>query len=224
MDEEAGTFDFHRHIGNHSLDHFKRSDGFAELNADFGVFTASAESRFSNADGNGADERTSSVQGIHGNTEAVTFPAETVFDRYEAVLEDEFCRIGSADAHFVFSFADGEAWRPLADDESCQSADTAALAGIGEDDEDFGQGPVGNEAFRTVEDIAFAIFSLHSTRRNGTGIRACPRFGQGESSQVVIVDDIEVTFLLVIVTSNDDRIRSQGIGSHRRSDTGTAFA
>ena len=224
MDEEAGAFDFHSHIGDHSLDHFKGSDGFAELDADFGVFTAGAESRFGNADGNGADERTGSVQGIHGDTEAVAFPAETVFDRHEAVLEDEFCRIGSADAHFVFSFADGEARSPLADDEGCQSADAAALAGIGEDDEDFGQGPVGNEAFRTVEDIALAIFGLHGTRRNGTGIGTSPRFGQGESSQVVIVDDVEVAFLLVIVAGNDDRIRSQGIGSHRRSDTGTAFA
>ena len=78
MDEEAGAFDFHSHIGDHSLDHFKGSDGFAELDADFGVFTAGAESRFGNADGNGADERTSSVQGIHGNTEAVTFPAEVL--------------------------------------------------------------------------------------------------------------------------------------------------
>ena len=68
MDEEAGAFDFHSHIGDHSLDHFKGSDGFAELDADFGVFTAGAESRFGNADGNGADERTGSVQGIHGDT------------------------------------------------------------------------------------------------------------------------------------------------------------
>ena len=97
MDEETGSFDFHGHVGDHGLDHFKRSDGFAELDADFSIFAAGAESRFGNADGNGADERTGSVQGIHGDTEAMAFAAEAVFDRDEAVLEDEFRRVGSAD-------------------------------------------------------------------------------------------------------------------------------
>ena len=133
----------------------------------------------------------------------MAFAAETVFGRDEAVLEDEFRRIGSADAHFIFSLADCEARRPLADDEGRQAADAAALAGVGEDDEDFGQGAVGNEAFRTIEDIAFAVFGLHGPRRNGTGIRNRCRFSQGKSGQVVFIDDIEIAFLLVVVTGND---------------------
>ena len=224
MDQEAGSFDFHGHIGNHGLDHFKGSDGFAELYADLGIFAAGTESGFGNADGNGTDEGTGCIQSIHGDAEAMAFAAETVFGRDEAVLEDEFRRIGSADAHFIFSLADCEARRPLADDEGRQAADAAALAGVGEDDEDFGQGAVGNEAFRTIEDIAFAVFGLHGPRRNGTGIGTGARFSQGKSGQVVFIDDIEIAFLLVVVTGNDDGIRGQGIGSDGRSDAGTAFA
>ena len=82
----------------------------------------------------------------------------------------------------------------------------------------------GNEAFRTVEDIALAVFRLDGTGRNRAGIRTGSRFRQGKSGQIVFIDDIEIAFFLVIVAGNDDRIRCQGIRSNRRSDAGAALA
>ena len=114
------------------------------------IFRASAESRFGNTDRYGTYKGTSRIKRIHGNTEALTFTAEAIFHGYEAILENKFRRVGRTNTHLIFGLAHRKARCALLDYEGCQAANTAALTRIGEDDENFGQSTVSNEALRAV--------------------------------------------------------------------------
>ena len=92
-------------------------DRLAEGDALFGVFYRFVDSPLGNADGQGCNHRPGQVQGLHGVDEALPFFTDEVVCRDVDVLENDFCRVGQADAHFIFFFADRNARAVPFDDE-----------------------------------------------------------------------------------------------------------
>ena len=153
----------------------------------------------------------------------MTFPAQTIFYRNKAVLENQFSRIGSTYAHFIFCFSHSKSRCSLTHDKRRQSADARSFTRIGEYDEYFCQSSICYKAFCSVQHISAAVFRLDSSGGNRTGIRASPGFRKGKCSQIIFIDNIKIALFLFIITSYDDRIGSEGISCNRRRYSGTSL-
>lgn len=141
-------------------------------------------------DGYGADKGTGRVEGIHGDAEALAFPADTVCFRNDHVFQDQFARIGRADAHLVFFLADLEARRVAGHDESRQATDTAVLARVGEDQIDIGDTTIGDKGLRPVQGIGLVFLIMYGTSGNTARVGARTGFRQREGGQAAVVQHV----------------------------------
>ena len=108
VDEGAGGFDFHLHVGEHPLDRLKVGDIFAEGFAVLGVFDGFVEGALGEADGEGGDADAAAVESAESDFQALAFFAEAIFGGDFAIVENNFDGGRAALAHFFFVAADAE--------------------------------------------------------------------------------------------------------------------
>lgn len=141
------------------------------------------------------------------------------------VLENDFRRVGQADAHLIFFLADRNAWAVPFDDESRNAFDALCLVGNGKDRVDRSDAAVGDEAFRAVQYVFIALFD--SDCRPGCRIGAGIGFGQAESAETAALFTGQVfgiELLLGIRAVLEYRFQAQAGSGNSRSDTGVDFA
>ena len=91
------------------------------------------------------------------------------------VLEDNFCRVGEADAHLVFFSANGNAFAVTFNDESRDAFYALRLIRYSEYGVNGSNAAVGDEAFRAVDNIF--VTNFFSCRLAVGSIRTSIRFG-----------------------------------------------
>ena len=222
MDHQPGGFHFHSHIGNHGLDHLEGSDGLTELSSFPSIMGRNIQAGLGQTYGHSCHERTGAVQGVHGDAEALAFPAYPHGFRNHHIFQDQLTGIGRTDAHLVFFPAHTETGRPFRYDKGRQPADPAGFPGIGEHQEAVGDAPVGDEYLVPVQDVMVPVFY-------GFGgycpcIGAGARFRQSKSSQFARIQQVALVFFLFLIASQQNGVGSQGVGGNGGGDTSTALA
>ena len=156
-------------------------DGFAKSNTLFGIFDRFINSPLGNANSQRGNHGARQVQRLHGVDEALPFLANEMICRNVDVLEDDFRRIGQADAHLIFFFADGNARAVAFDDEGRNTFNAFRLVGDGKYCIDRSDTAISDEAFRAVQYVFIPLFDsdCRPSCRIGTGIG----FSQAESAE-----------------------------------------
>ena len=189
-----------------------------------GVGDSFVQGRLRQTHCHGTDEGPCGIQGVHGDTEALPFPADAVLFRNDHVFQDQFARIRRTDAHLVLFFTYLEARRVARYNERRQAADAAVFAGVRENQVDVGDTAVGDEGLGPVQGIGLLFLVMDGAGGNAAGIGTSARFGEGEGSQAAVVQHVAPHLLLRVVPGQQDRRRGEGVGSHGRSHAGTALA
>ncbi len=106
-------------------------------------------------------------------------------------------------SHLVLFLADGDARRISINSENSQPTNAARLTGIGKECDFVTDRRIGDEALRTIQDIAaIDLFCLTGYR---TCIRACSRFRQRKAGDPTVVQAVEV-FLFLFIAALVQRI------------------
>ena len=121
---------------------------------------------------------------------------------HQAVGEVQRRRARPADPELVLGLADGEAGGVPFDDEGAHPAGARRVrVGLGEDDVDLGEGGVGDEDLRPVQDVGVVL--EHRRARAGRGVGPGGGLGQGERAQAAAGGHVgEVLVLLGLVAES----------------------
>ncbi len=220
--QSSSCFGLDDHVSDHFLYHFEGSDLLAELLSLVCVVDGIFQSCLGDAYGNSTDYRARSFQGLHSDAEAHAFSADACASRDEAVIENDFRRSRSADAHLVFFFAGGNAGGISIHQEYGEATDAAGFAGICEKGNLICNRRIGDEALRAIQHIA--AFHLRRFAGHSACVRAGARFGQGEAGNTAAIQAIEVFLLLLVIAGKENREGRQRIGSAHSRYTGAALA
>ena len=145
--------------------------------------------------------------------EALPLAAEKVLLRYDAVLHDKLRRGRTADAHFLFLAAYGEAGEIPFDDERGDAAMPEGAVGHGEDDIRLRCGAVCNEDLRAVQDIMIAL--EHGCCFLRGSVRAGAGLGQTERADLSAAQQVgQISSLLLLGAEFIDRgAAERGMGA-----------
>ncbi len=150
------------------------------------------------------------VQHLHGGLEAAALDtAQQGRGRHAAIGEDDIGDLGPLLAHLAIGGADGDAGQARLDQEG-RDPSSARLGrlGPGHDGEEAGPGRVGDEALRTVQQIALALAPCAGLEARG--IRAALRLGQAEGA-----DDLARGQARQIAAASGPRCRRSGCRASR---------
>ncbi len=186
----------------------------AELRAVQGVLTGRMPAEFGGAQGTPGDAEAGLVQTAERAAQTGSI-GQQVFFRHEHVVHDDFAGQRSAEREFTFDLRRRQALHALFQDEAPDHA-----VELGPDDEDVGDGGVGNPHFVAGQDItAIGFFraGLHAAR-----IGAMVRFGQPEGADELTRGEARQIFhALFFRAIGIDRIHHQRrLDAERRPITG----
>ena len=208
VDHQAGSTQLGRHIGELKAEVLLEGDGFAKLDALFGV----SESRFigalADAESLRGNADTAAIEGLHGNAEALALFAEQVFLRHFDVVEHKFSCRGGADAHLVVGIAEAEPLPAFFYNEGGNAFDADARSGHGKNDISVGFGCVRDENFAAVKDIVVPV--EFGNRFCAAGIGAGIGLGQTEGSELFTFGQGSQIFLFLFFRAEGgDRIAAE---------------
>jgi hypothetical protein len=137
------------------------------------------EGSLGEADHLGADADAALVEGLDGDLVPLADLAEHVLRRDEAILEDQLAGARRADPELVLLLAEGEARKPLLDEEGGDALVTLGRVDRREDDEEGALGGVGDPQLAAVEDPAplLALGPRPERERVGAGALLAERVG-----------------------------------------------
>ncbi len=161
------------------VSHLELADAATELFTFLGIFYCLVHSALGDAESLASDTDTTSVEGLHGKTEAFAELTELTVLGDAAVFEDKFGSGRATDTHLLLFLSNREARVSLLDDESADTFGAKTLVGHSDDDEHVGVGAVGDENLAAIEHPVVAILDSHSllTCGVGTGVRLCEAKG-----------------------------------------------
>ena len=205
------------HVGQLELGVLELAQALLELHALLGVLHGLVDGALAQAQSLRGDADTASVQGHHGDLEALALLTQQVLLGNDAVLKDQVAGGGAADAHLLLVLAHGEALVSALHDERGQLLGLAAPllndAGDGDDDEHVGIARVGDEDLGAVEHPV-PVLILHGGGLLALSIGARPRLGESEGPDPLARAQLgQVLLLLLLGAVLKDGVAAQaGVG------------
>ncbi len=177
-----GGLNVARGVRDHPLDGLIAGESASELFSGVRVRDRFGESGARHADALRGDAYAPAVEGGHCYLEALPFRAQQVAGRNLAIVERKRDCAGGGEAHLVFFASDLEAGNAALDDERRHAAPARLAARARYHYERVRVAAVCDEAFASVDYVGVALFDGASG--NGSGVRACLRFGDGERAEL----------------------------------------
>ena len=179
-DEGLGGGDIGVDVGEHRLDELEPGDRLPTLLRLGGEADGFVEDSDRLADADRGDVQAAFVQRGHRGVEALLlFTADEVGSRHTDIVEEDLRGPGTGLAHLVVVGTDGHALRLRGHEEDRDALGPGGVrVGAGEDHEDIGGLGVGDESFRTVDDVVIAVALGLGAQARGVG--AGLGFGEGE--------------------------------------------
>ena len=216
----AGLY-FRPHVGQFELDRLEVADRCSKLLPLFGVGQRPLKGTLGNSQRLGGDTDTTTVQGVHGDLEPLSFLAQQVFCRNPDVVQGKGGGIAAADSQFFFVFEDLHTRGLEVNDKGRHSLVLEALVVGGKKDAGSPIAAVGNKDLGAVDDEFISFAPVGSG--DSTGVASGIRFGKEEAADdIATVQGREPFFLLFRGAEGIDRAAGKGGVSGDKNAAGTA--
>ena len=195
--EQTGGLHLGLEVGHLELRVLELADALAELFALLGVLDGLVHSTLGDAEGLAGDTDTATVEGLHGEAEALAQLTQLAVFRDAAVLEDKLGGGAAADTHLLLLLADAEARVGLLDDEGADALGAEALVGHGDDDEHVGVAAVGDENLAAVEHPVVTVLDGDGLLAGGVGTGV--GLGEAEGADPLAAGELGQVFHLLLL-------------------------
>ena len=172
VDQHPGSVHPGLHLCQHKLSVLELGDGSAELAPILDVLHRLVDGTLGDAQCLSGDADAPTVQGHHGNLEALVELAQQVLLGHFHVLEHQLAGGGGADAHFLLVTAEAEALHALLQEEGGDALVARGLVGHGEHHVYVGHLAIGDEDLGAVEQPVIPFVLRGSTLHGGVGAGA----------------------------------------------------
>jgi len=149
------------------------------------------------------------VERRHQGPETAAFGAQQTVRRNKHVLEHEFPRVRTVEAHLVLLLPHGEPFHALLQDEHADAPVAFLLIRVGQDRYDLRFAPVGDENLGTVQNVSTVHFPRRRLHPRHVG--ACPRLGDPAGAKARSRGQAVKKILLLLLRAG----QKQGIACQR---------